>query len=115
MHTLNNVIRDSNNSLRPTNTGNKSTKGHLYSHSNRTYSSRVVNACKKEGIHEAIWEGAKPPWVLTKADCKTMDTLCTQVLGWYASEEVPLNVMRAGHAMNSHDTIHWAAVFGRFV
>ena len=113
MHTLNNVITDSNKSIRPTNSGNKSKNGHLYKHENRTFSQRVVIACKKEGIHDHMWEGGKPPWVLSKSNCKDMDLLCTQVLGWYSSEEVPLNVMRAGHALKSHDTIHWAAVFGR--
>ena len=115
MHTMNNVICDSNKSIRPSNSGNKSKTGHLYKHKNRTYSQTVINGCRKEGIHEHMWDGVKPPWVLTKADCNTIDNLCTQVLGWYASDEVPLNVMRAGHALKSHDTIHWAAVFGRFV
>lgn len=114
MHTLNNVVNDSNNSLRPTNSGNKSNKGHLYRHTNRTYSTSVVNGCKKDGIHNHLWGGAKPPWVLSKKDCKAIDDLCKQVLGWYASEEIPQNVMRAGHALKSHDTIHWATVFGRW-
>ena len=61
-----------------------------------------------------MWDSTKPPWVMTKAECKLNDTLCTQVLGWYDSEEIPLNVMRAGDALKSHDTIHWAAVFGRW-
>ena len=114
MHTLNNVVNDSNNSLRPTNSGNNSKKGHLYKHTNRTYTSSVVNGCKKDGIHNHLWDGSLPPWVLTKTQCKDIDQLCKQVLGWYSSEEVPQHVMRSGHALKSHDTIHWATVFGRW-
>jgi hypothetical protein len=121
VHTMNNVTTDSVNSMRPTYGGsNSKSKKHkksndkMYAHTNRTYTTSVVNACKKDDIHAHLYTGQRPPWVFSKQDCMLIDEKMTKLIGACSSEEVPLNIMRAGHMKRSHDTIHWANTFSNW-
>ena len=116
MHTFNNVITDITKSLRPTNSGKTSKTGTvLYKSANRSYCSSVVEACHHYDIHPGIHAKKAPPWVLKKEKCIDMDKQLRQVIGSYRSDEIPQNVMRAGKAGKSHDTIQWATLFGRYL
>jgi hypothetical protein len=111
MHTFNNVIRDSLNSLRPSYSGNDS--GLYYKHINRTYTDNVAQQCLQEDIFSSVFStsNAIPPWVLRKQQCLDVDESMKRVLGAHTSEEVPPFIMRGGGAKKSHDTIHWAHTF----
>ena len=112
MHTLNNVIKDTLDSLRPSHAGET---GRYYAHVNRTYKPSVVTACEEEGIFLVQFHPLKdnrlPPWVLSKMECLDIDRGMQRVLGAFRSEEVSRFIMRSGGAQKSHDTIQWAETF----
>ena len=114
MHTLNNVIRDTLDSLRPSHAGDP---GRYYAHVNRTYKRAVVEACEGEGIFQKQFRELKnnklPPWVLPKAECLQIDRGMQRVLGAWKCDEVARFIMRSGGAQKSHDTIQWAETFAQ--
>ena len=115
MHTMNNVVTDSLNSLRPSHTSGKATKwGKMYQHTNRTFKSGVIKACQKDGIHAHLSGGGVPPWVLSKESCLQKDHKLNRVIGSFTSEEMTKDIMRAGHMNRSHDTIHWANTYAQW-
>ena len=116
MHTFNNIITDTNKSLRPSNSGVTTDDGRLFKSSNRSYSTSVINACHKEDIYpNLVSSKVRPPWVLSKEECINMDVMLTKIIGSHKSEEIPQRVMRSGKSSKSHDTIHWATTFGRYL
>ena len=86
----------------------------MYAHKNRTYLPGVVSACREDNIHAHLYTGKTPPWVLSKKLCMQIDNKLTRVLGAAYSEEIPRDIMKAGHMKRSHDTIHWATTFGQY-
>ena len=110
MHCWNNVIHDMLNSLRPSQSGDKT----LYRHKNRTTTTSVIAACEMENIHHHLLEDTNPSWIFTKAECVSADAQMLKIIGRSIYEERPLNVMRAGKAKNSHDTILWAMTYARW-
>lgn len=112
MHCFQNVIKDMNNSLRPTSSGDKL----LFQHTNRTTVPAVKEACFNEGIHQhmTLNGNVNPPWIFTKKECIEADRAMLQIIGSCSFEERPLGVMKAGRAGNSHDTIYWATVYARW-
>jgi len=115
VHTMNNVVTDSLNSLRPSQSGGKATKaGKMYQHTNRTFTTSVVNACKRDDIHAHLYVGGVPPWVIHKDICLKKDQKLKRVIGSYKSEEMTQDIMRSGHMNRSHDTIFWANTYARW-
>ena len=111
MHTCNNICCDMLKSTRPTHSG---VSGLYYEHGNRTYSDGIVAACKSEKIFRVLESNLKPDWVLELNECLAMDRAMNNIMGQCRSEEIVKNVMRAGHAEKSHDTIYWCIVYARF-
>lgn len=111
MHTTNNICHDMLNSIRPT---HSIITGLYYGHKNRTYDEGVVEACKTEKIFDVLNSDLKPDWVLEVEECLEMDRSMNNIMGQFRSEEVVKNVMRAGKAEKSHDTIYWCIVYARF-
>ena len=114
VHTMNNVVVDSLNSLRPSQSGGPSKQGKMYQHKNRTFKQGVINACQKEGIHAHLLNKGPPPWVLPKDVCFQKDNKLRRVIGSFKSEEMTQDIMRAGHMNRSHDTIYWANTYARW-
>ena len=110
MHSSNNVCHDMLNSTRPSHSG---VSGLYYEHSNRTYNSSVVQACKDEKIFKCLELPTKPDWVLEMNECILMDKSMKNIMGQFRSEELVENVMRGGRAEKSHDTIYWCVVYAR--
>jgi hypothetical protein len=118
MHTFNNVVHNTIDSMRPTYTQN--TSGRYYPHKNRTYHANVQAKCKAEGIFLEVFDNNSeknwiPPWCLTKKECLHNDKMMHQVIGCFNSDDIPLNVFRAGKAQKSHDTIQWAHIFSPWI
>lgn len=111
MHTTNNICHDMLNSIRPTHSG---ITGLYYCHKNRTYDEGVAEACRNEKIFQVLNEDVKPDWVLEVDECLDIDRSMNNVMGQFESEELVKNVMRAGKAEKSHDTIYWCIVYARF-
>ena len=111
MHTCNNVCHDMMNSIRPSHSG---VTGLFYTHKNRTYDEKVVDACRDEKIFSVLYSDLKPDWVLEVTECIEMDRAMNNVMGQFKSEELVKNFMRAGKAEKSHDTIYWCIVYARF-
>ena len=111
MHSMANVIQDTLNSMRPTNSGSNK----LYKHINRTYCAPVMAASLEEGTFRVPFnemDGTNiPPWCLTKEECILADERMNYILGGHEGDEFPKDVMRAGRAKKSHDTIFWATTF----
>jgi hypothetical protein len=114
MHTANNVISDSLDSVRPT----ASHKAGLYfKHNNRTYDPSVIQLCLNEGtfVDELGPDNEHvPPWVISEHDCISIDRSMNRIIGAYCSDDVPTFIMRKGHCKKSHDTIQWCNTFARW-
>ena len=80
----------------------------------RSYCAGVKAGCEDEDIFRFLEAPGRPPWVLELDECLEIDKAMTRVIGSFASDEVPLNIMRAGKCEKSHDTIHWAHTFSRW-
>jgi hypothetical protein len=111
MHTCNNVCHDFLNSVRPNHSG---IPGLYYSFKNRTYDDGVVSACKDEKIFKVLYGDMKPDWVFEVEECIQMDKSMNNIMGQMKSQELVKNVMRAGKAEKSHDTIYWCIVYARY-
>ena len=111
MHTFANVIQDTLNSMRPSNSGGP----HLYKHVNRTYCEGVVHGSRNENTFESPFDeldGTRlPNWCLTKKECIDVDRRMNYIIGRYDSDDMPKNIMRAGKGKKSHDTITWATTY----
>ena len=111
MHTLANVIHDTLDSMRPTNSGTV----HLYKHNNRSYCENVMRACESERIFhdpfDDLDERTLPPWCLNKNECGEVDKRMNHIIGRVDSDNIPKNIMRTGKGKKSHDTIVWATTF----
>ena len=111
MHTFANVIQDTLNSMRPTNSGS----AQLYKHLNRTYSESVIRVCEKEKIFGTPFEELNgsnlPNWCLKKEECIAVDRRMNYIIGRAESDEMPKNIMRAGRGKKSHDTITWDTTY----
>ena len=110
MHTSNNVCHDYLNSVRPT---HSAIPGIYYAFKNRTYDEGVVSVCKDEKIFKVLYGDLKPDWVLEVDECIQMDKSMNNIMGQMKSQELVKNVMRAGKAEKSHDTIYWCIVYAR--
>jgi len=114
MHSFANIIQDTLNSLRPT---KSHVAGLYYQHNNRTYGDSVKNACVRDNtfpILQQLRPREAPPWVLEAKHCLQMDADMNNVMGAFASDEIPKHIFRAGKCQKSHDTIHWAHVFSQW-
>lgn len=111
MHTTNNICHDMINSIRPTHSG---ITGLYYNHKNRTYDEGVATACREEKIFPVLNGSLKPDWVLEIDECLEIDRSMNNIIGQFRSEEIVKNVMRAGKAEKSHDTVYWCIVYARF-
>ena len=110
MHTTNNVCHDLLNSVRPNHSG---IPGLYYQFNNRSYDDGVIAACRNEKIFKVLYGDMKPDWVFEIEECIQMDNSMSNIMGQMKSQELVKNVMRAGKAEKSHDTIYWCIVYAR--
>ena len=108
MHSMNNVIQDCIKSLRPNFSGDTAMGKSV----NRTMDANVIEGCRLDGIHPNLGN-RDPPWVFTKNDCIHADKCLKRIIGARNPDEKPADVMKRGHANNSHDTIYWAMTYAR--
>ena len=102
-----------NRSFRPTNSGDTS----LGKTINRTYKQATIESCESEGIHKRLWtpptSSEVPPWVFDKAECIRADRRMKCIIGPPGTRRIG-QVMKAGSAENTHDTLEWAFTFARW-
>ena len=110
MHTDNNTVTDTLDSLRPTQSGN----AFVYKHENRTIKETVLRGCEEEGIFYHLRNGDRSS-ILTAVECGLADARMNRVIGACKAEELPKGVMKKGKAgTSSHDTILWATTWARW-
>ena len=100
-------------SFRPTNSGDTS----LGKTVNRTYKETTIKDCQTEGIHKRLYLPPTslevPPWVFDKAECIRADKRMKCLIGPPGTTRIR-QVMKAGRAENTHDTLEWAFTFARW-
>jgi len=84
---------------------------------NRTYKDSVVLACQESGVHPKLWTAPHdtevPPWVFSKIECVAADKRMKSIIGPAGTMRIK-NVMKAGKADNTHDTLEWAFTYARW-
>jgi hypothetical protein len=108
MHAFNNAITDAIRCITPT------SKSGYVKRENRTEKKSTRQECKKRNYHDYLWEEEtekdSAPWSLSVQDCIRIDSKMHAVIG-ANHDEVPMKVMKRGHADKTHSTIFWASTY----
>ena len=71
----------------------------------------------ESNFHKKLWTPPTntevPPWVFTKAECVKADRRMKNIIGPPGVLRIQ-NVMKAGKADNTHDTLEWAFTYSRW-